>query len=73
KERKEKPSSKEIQDEDIFISAKQRYEKAHKIIPISTRIHAKDVVLIYKKMPFPLENLDIVAQDDRVKIDGNYK
>ncbi|NHA63782.1 DUF3971 domain-containing protein [Helicobacter pylori] len=73
KERKEKPSSKEIQDEDIFISAKQRYEKAHKIIPISTRIHARDVVLIYKKMPFPLENLDIVAQDDRVKIDGNYK
>lgn len=52
KERKEKPSSKEIQDEDIFISAKQRYEKAHKIIPISTRIHAKDVVLIYKKCLF---------------------
>ncbi len=73
KKQKEKPTPKEIQDEDIFINAKQRYERAHKIIPMATNIHAKDVVLIYKKMPFPLENLDIVAQDDRVKIDGNYK
>ncbi len=73
KKQKEKPTPKEIQDEDIFINAKQRYEKAHKIIPISTRIHAKDMVLIYNKKPIPLENLDITAQDDRVKIDGNYK
>ncbi|WP_367960149.1 YhdP family protein [Helicobacter acinonychis] len=73
KKQKEKPTPKEIHDEDIFISAKQRYEKAHKIIPIATNIHAKDMVLIYKRKPIPLENLDIVAQDNRVKIDGNYK
>ncbi|WP_104713955.1 AsmA-like C-terminal domain-containing protein [Helicobacter cetorum] len=73
KERREKPTQKEIHDEDIFIAAKQRYEKARKIIPIATHIQAKDVVLVYKKMPIPLENLDIVAQDNRVKVDGNYK
>ncbi|WP_104747604.1 DUF3971 domain-containing protein [Helicobacter cetorum] len=73
KERREKPTPKEIHDEDIFIAAKQRYEKARKIIPIATHIQAKDIVLVYKKMPIPLENLDIVAQDNRVKVDGNYK
>ncbi|WP_187857638.1 AsmA-like C-terminal domain-containing protein [Helicobacter pylori] len=73
KKQKEKPTPKEIQDEDIFINAKQRYERAHKIIPMATNIHAKDMVLIYNKKPIPLENLDITAQDDRVKIDGNYK
>ncbi len=73
KKQKEKPTSKEIQDEDIFINAKQRYERSHKIIPMATNIHAKDMVLIYNKKPIPLENLDITAQDDRVKIDGNYK
>ncbi len=73
KEQKEKPTPKEIQDEDIFINAKQRYERAHKIIPMATNIHAKDMVLIYDKKPIPLEHLDIVAQDDRIKIDGNYK
>ncbi len=73
KKQKEKPTPKEIQDEDIFINAKQRYERSHKIIPMATNIHAKDMVLIYNKKPIPLENLDITAQDDRVKIDGNYK
>ncbi|WQS29147.1 AsmA-like C-terminal domain-containing protein [Helicobacter pylori] len=73
KKQKEKPTPKEIQDEDIFINAKQRYERAHKIIPMATNIHAKDMVLIYNKKPIPLENLDITAQDNRVKIDGNYK
>ncbi len=73
KKQKEKPTPKEIQDEDIFINAKQHYERAHKIIPMATNIHAKDMVLIYNKKPIPLENLDITAQDDRVKIDGNYK
>ncbi|WQS94960.1 AsmA-like C-terminal domain-containing protein [Helicobacter pylori] len=73
KKQKEKPTPKEIQDEDIFINAKQRYERAHKIIPMATNIHAKDMVLIYNRKPIPLENLDIAAQDSRVKIDGNYK
>ncbi|WQT02099.1 AsmA-like C-terminal domain-containing protein [Helicobacter pylori] len=73
KKQKEKPTPKEIQDEDIFINAKQRYERAHKIIPMATNIHAKDMVLIYNRKPIPLENLDIAAQDNRVKIDGNYK
>ncbi|AFI05296.1 DUF3971 domain-containing protein [Helicobacter cetorum] len=73
KENTKKPTPKEIHDEDIFINAKQRYEKAHKITPIATHIHAKDMVLVYKKMPIPLENLDVIAQDNRVKIDGNYK
>lgn len=67
------PTPEQAKNEEIFIRAKQRYEKRHQITPDTTIINATNAMLIFKTLPFAFENIRMVARDGRVKADAMYE
>ncbi|MFC3847811.1 AsmA-like C-terminal domain-containing protein [Helicobacter baculiformis] len=62
----------QIRDENVFIRAKQSYEKRHHITPISTIISASNITITLKSFPLSLENIRLIMRDGQVSIDGAY-
>ncbi|TSA83229.1 DUF3971 domain-containing protein [Helicobacter mehlei] len=66
------PTLEQARNEEIFIRAKQRYEKRHQITPDATIINATNSVLTFKTLPLIFDSVRLVARDGRVKADAMY-
>lgn len=67
-----RPTKEQLKDETIFIQAKQRYEKEHKIPPNRLIIQAKNAVITFKGFPFALDNILATMRDGRFRADASY-
>ncbi|BCZ17571.1 Putative periplasmic protein [Helicobacter sp. NHP19-003] len=66
------PTKEQIKDENIFIRAKQLYEKQHKIPPNRLIIQAQNAVITFKGFPFALDNILATMRDGRFRADASY-